>query len=145
MLAPKAKVHRVYHGLNADLTRLLDAEPPARPDAATLRILGVGRLVAKKGFDVLVEACALLRRRGVDLEATIVGEPGEHEETIRRLVAELGLAGVVELPGPMTQQQLRDEYRRASAFCLPCRVLSTATATASRTCSSRRWPAACRS
>jgi glycosyltransferase involved in cell wall biosynthesis len=124
-LEPSAKVHRVYHGLNAELTRLLDAEPPARPDAATLRILSVGRFVPKKGFDVLVEACALLRHDGVDLAATIVGEPGEHEETIRRLVDELGLSGVVELAGPMTQQQLRGEYERANAFCLPCRVLSS--------------------
>jgi len=125
MLEPTANVHRVYHGLNAELARLLDAEPPARRDDATLRILSVGRLVPKKGFDVLVEACALLRRDGVDVVATIVGEPGEHAETIRRLVAERGLSDVVDLPGPMTQQQLRSEYERASAFCLPCRVLSS--------------------
>ena len=69
--AASADVHLVYHGLNADFARLLEAPAPARRGNGTLRVLGVGRLVAKKGFDVLVEACAVLRRarravRGAD-------------------------------------------------------------------------------
>ena len=58
-------MHLVYHGLNADFAQLLDAAAPARATNGTLRVLGVGRLVAKKGFDVLVEACGVLRERGV--------------------------------------------------------------------------------
>ena len=44
---------------------------PRRPPARNgdLRVLGVGRLVAKKGFDVLVEACDILRGRDVPFEA----------------------------------------------------------------------------
>jgi glycosyltransferase involved in cell wall biosynthesis len=115
----------VYHGLNAELARLLDTAPPARPAGGTLRILGVGRLVPKKGFDVLVEACALLRDEGVDVAAAIVGEPGEHEPALRNLVAARGLDGEVTLAGPMTQEALHREYERATAFCLPCRVLAS--------------------
>ena len=48
----------MYHGLNADFARLLgDAPPVDQPDR--LRIISVGRLVEKKGFDVLVDAIAL--------------------------------------------------------------------------------------
>jgi glycosyltransferase involved in cell wall biosynthesis len=124
-LAPEAEVHRVYHGLNAELARLLDGGSLPRRAHATLRVLGVGRLVPKKGFDVLVDACAILRGRGVDVTATIVGEPGEHEAEVRRLAAARGLDGAVRLVGPMTQEELRREYERASVFCLPCRVLSS--------------------
>ena len=124
-LAPEAEVHRIYHGLNAELARLLDGAPPAREAPATFRVLAVGRLVAKKGFDVLVDACALLRRAGVPVEATIVGESGEHEDELRRLIAVYGLDDVVSLAGPMSQQELRREYECAAAFCLPCRVLSS--------------------
>src|SRR5207247_3468264 len=41
-LAPGAEVHRVYHGLNAQLARLLGGSPPARRRAGTLRILPSG-------------------------------------------------------------------------------------------------------
>src|SRR3954453_20560575 len=58
-IAPEAEIHLVYHGLNADFTRLLQVAEPAREHAEGLRVLAVGRHVAKKGFDVLVDACAV--------------------------------------------------------------------------------------
>src|SRR5262249_28253282 len=59
--APHVPVHRIYHGLNADLARLLEQDGDKRGAPARPRVLGVGRMVAKKGFDVFVDACALLR------------------------------------------------------------------------------------
>ena len=86
-------------------------------------MLGVGRLVAKKGFDVLVDACAELRGRGVAFEALIVGQDGKHGAEVRRRIAELGLQAQVRMPGPMGQEALLREYRSASALCMPCRLL----------------------
>jgi glycosyltransferase involved in cell wall biosynthesis len=125
---PEARVHCVYHGLNAEFTELLGktngvARPSATEEGRRLRALGVGRLVEKKGFDVLVEACGILRRREVPFEAVIVGEHGEHEAEIRRRIDALGLGDSVRLAGPMEQTRLFEEYRRAGVFCLPCRVL----------------------
>jgi glycosyltransferase involved in cell wall biosynthesis len=121
-----ADVHRVYHGLNADFARILaeGGESPARN--GRFRVLAVGRLVEKKGFDVLVEAVAILAGRGVPVEAVIVGHRAPIEPEVgpglERSIHERGLAGRVHLLGPKTQAELFDEYRRASAFCLPCRV-----------------------
>jgi glycosyltransferase involved in cell wall biosynthesis len=123
-LAPEAEVHRIYHGLNAELARLLDGAPPEHEASGTYRVLAVGRLVAKKGFDVLIEACAELRRSGVHVEATVVGEPDDHEPELRRLIAARSLVDAVTLAGPMTQSELRREYARGSVLCLPCRVMS---------------------
>jgi glycosyltransferase involved in cell wall biosynthesis len=125
---PRAKVHCVYHGLNAEFTELLSAANGKALTSITkerrrLRALGVGRLVEKKGFDVLVEACGILRSREVPFEAVIVGEHGEHEAEIRRRIEALGLGDSVSLAGPMEQSKLYEEYRRAGVFCLPCRVL----------------------
>jgi glycosyltransferase involved in cell wall biosynthesis len=116
-------VHCVYHGLAEDLAPLL-AESPSRllPTATTVRALGVGRLVPKKGFDVLVEACALLRRRGVAVQLTIAGEDGAHGAEVRRRIVARRLADAVRLAGPLGQTALLAEYRRATVFCLPCRV-----------------------
>jgi glycosyltransferase involved in cell wall biosynthesis len=116
-------VHVVYHGLSTDFVDLA-ATPLAYHPKPRLRILGVGRLVPKKGFDTFVAACALLRAAGVPFEAVIVGESGEHEPLVRRLVAEHGLAGSVTLLGPLSPGRLFEEYRRAGVFSLACRVVA---------------------
>jgi glycosyltransferase involved in cell wall biosynthesis len=121
-IAPEAQVHLVYHGLNADFARLV-ADAPDVAANGRLRVLGVGRLVAKKGFDVLVEACAELRRRDVPFEALIVGQDDKHGHVVRERIAALDLAAEIALPGPMGQEELLREYRRAGALAMPCRIL----------------------
>jgi len=123
-IAPEADVHLAYHGLNADFAELLSSAPPrAEPvEPAPVRVLSVGRLVRKKGFDVLVEASALLRRRGVDLEVLVAGEDGDEADQVRRLVRERGLEDVVRLCGPWSQEELLAQCRRATMFVLACRI-----------------------
>jgi glycosyltransferase involved in cell wall biosynthesis len=124
-VAPQERVHVVYHGLNDDLARLAHRAPRNGSRNGSLRLLGVGRLVEKKGFDVFVEACAELRRRDIPFAATIAGPDGPHGPAIRNLIAEHGLEEALSLAGPLSQRELFDEYTRADALCLPCRVVGT--------------------
>lgn len=121
-LGTGAPVHLVYHGLNADFTRLLDGgatlEPPARP-----RIVSVGRRVPKKGFDVLIEAVALLRDRGVEVDLVLAGEAGDEDGRIAGLIAARGLGDAVSVRGTVTQEELLGLYRRSTMFALACRVV----------------------
>ncbi|MBJ7456348.1 MAG: glycosyltransferase family 4 protein [Thermoleophilia bacterium] len=121
-LGTGAPVHLVYHGLNADFTRLLDGgttlEPPARP-----RIVSVGRRVPKKGFDVLIDAVALLRDRGVDVDLVLAGEAGDEDGRIAALIAAHGLGDAVSVRGTVTQEELLGLYRRSTMFALACRVV----------------------
>ncbi len=121
-LGSPTPVHVVYHGLNADFEPLVTS-PPRREPPARVRLLAVGRLVRKKGMDTFVEACAILRDRGVDFDAAIVGESGDHEHDVRAAVSEASLQDRVTFVGPLTQDTLHEEYLRATAFALPCRVL----------------------
>ena len=124
-VAPQERVHVVYHGLNDDLARLAHRAPRNGSPNGSLRLLGVGRLVEKKGFDVFVEACAELRRRDIPFAATIAGPDGPHGPAIRNLIAEHGLEEALSLAGPLSQRELFDEYTRADVLCLPCRVVGT--------------------
>lgn len=124
-IAAQARIHVVYHGLNDDLARLAERAPRNGSRNGSVRLLGVGRLVEKKGFDVLVEACAELRRRDIPFAATIAGPDGPHGPAIRELIAEHGLEEAFRLAGPLSQRQLFDEYTRADALCLPCRVVGS--------------------
>ncbi len=110
-----AKVHRIYNGLDFGRFPYAPAEQPAR------RVISVGRLVEKKGFPVLVQACAILAKRGVDFDCRIVGN-GEEEAKLRDQIKTLGLSDVVELAGPRPQAVIAAEIQQCAVFAAPCIV-----------------------
>lgn len=122
-VAPAATVHCLYHGLNTDFSELLQAGAAGPAPPERFRILSVGRLVRKKGFDILIEAAARLRAQGLPFEIVIIGNDGDHASDIRALIADHDLGPHVTIVGPQNQARLFDEYHRAHVFCLPCRVL----------------------
>ncbi len=90
--------------------------PRAAFPAGPLHIGTVGRLVPIKGQRHLIEAVAKVRRAGVDVRLTIVGEgPLEHE--LAAQVAAAGLADVVSLPGPT--DRVADVLATFDLFALP--------------------------
>ena len=109
------RVERVYNGM--DLDRFRYAAPAERPP----RLVSVGRLVEKKGFADLIEACALLRARGTEFHCTIIGT-GELEGKLRAQIAYLSLENTVELLGPRPQRELAAHLQAAAAFAAPCVV-----------------------
>jgi predicted glycosyltransferase/glycosyltransferase involved in cell wall biosynthesis len=103
-------VHLIRHGV--DVTRFSCAPPPG---AEPLRLLAVGRLVEKKGFDILIGAAALLT---VPFSLRIVGD-GPLRESLSQLVRDFGLADRVELCGTRTHAQLPSEYAAADLVVVP--------------------------
>src|SRR5690606_16873891 len=69
-------------------------------------LLGVGRLVEKKGFDQLIEVVRALRAEGRPVRAEIVGD-GPLREELTAQIQELGLQDHVTLLGPRTQEEVR--------------------------------------
>jgi colanic acid/amylovoran biosynthesis glycosyltransferase len=64
----------------------------------SLRILCVASLEEVKGHSHLIDACAVLRERGVDFLCDLVGE-GPLRGKIEKQIARLGLGDVVRTPG----------------------------------------------
>lgn len=110
-------LHLVGNGL--DLARFPYREP--RPMEGPLRVAAVGRLVEKKGFDVLLEAARAARDRGLGLDVRIAGD-GELAHDLRRLAGELGLDDVVTFLGPRSQNEIADLLRWADVMAAPCVV-----------------------
>lgn len=80
-----------------------------------LRILSVGRLHWKKGYDYALQAVRDLVDAGVACEYRIIGE-GELTEAVRFTISDLGLQDVAQLLGPLSADQVRDELQRADVF-----------------------------
>jgi colanic acid/amylovoran biosynthesis glycosyltransferase len=89
--------------------------------AAGRLVLAIGRLVPKKGFDVLVRACGQLRDAGVPYRCAIVGS-GRQRECLEELIAALGLGDHVSLEGPKAQIDVRDAFEACRLFVLPAVV-----------------------
>jgi glycosyltransferase involved in cell wall biosynthesis len=121
---PGANIQLVHHGLNADFSRLLADAPPHRPPEH-FRIVSVGRQVPKKGFDVLIDAVALLAARGLDVELVIAGEDGPEHAALAERAQAAGITERVQFAGTVTQAELLALYRGASAFSLACRIDDT--------------------
>lgn len=115
------EVHTVYHGLDTDW---FSPRPRAGAPVAAPLLLAVGRHVEKKGFDTLLDACAQLQARGLDFRCWIVGENGSATAALQAQIRQQGLGERVQLHGPLPQDRLRELYRQAHAFALPCQVMA---------------------
>ncbi|MCR9156183.1 MAG: glycosyltransferase [Rhodobacteraceae bacterium] len=113
-LCPEARIIRLYNGI--DLAAFKPVAPAGQQPG---HLIAVGRMVAKKGFDVLLDACALLRARNVPFFLSLVGS-GPLEETLRAQRAALGLQDIVSMDGPLPQEALIDKIGTAQAAVLPC-------------------------
>jgi glycosyltransferase involved in cell wall biosynthesis len=91
-------------------------------DLAETRLLCVGALTPTKGQDLLVAALAGVR--DLPWTATLVGplrDPG-HVDAVRAAIERHGLAGRVELTGPLTGAALGAAYAGTDLLVVPSRA-----------------------
>ena len=100
----------------------VDLEGRFHPEPGSARssseVLFVGRLVEKKGLDVLLAAFAAVRARRPDATLTVAGF-GPDLDARRRQADVLGIAHAVDFVGAVTQESLPALYRRAAVLAAP--------------------------
>ncbi len=114
-----ARVDLVYHGL--DLTRF--PTPPVRTlrqADAGFRMLSVGRLVEKKGFDRLISAFALLPP-SLDWRWVHIGGGGMRD-MLQAQAQAAGVADRINWMGACDQPEVIAAMQQADLFVLPSRV-----------------------
>jgi glycosyltransferase involved in cell wall biosynthesis len=109
--AADGRLRVIPHGVDLDRFR----PSAASANGGELRLLAVGRLVEKKGFDVLLEAAARLQ---VPFRLRLVGE-GPDRERLAGAVRTAGLEDRVELVGERTHVELPVEYAAADIVVVP--------------------------
>ncbi|MEL6766127.1 MAG: glycosyltransferase family 4 protein [Pseudomonadota bacterium] len=117
-LAPDdERITLAYHGL--DLSRF-----PAPPERGLrhgpLRILSVGRLVEKKGYNVLLDALAQLPD-ALDWRFEHIGG-GKLAGALAEVAAARGLGERIDWRGKQDQRAVVDAMRAADLFVLPSRI-----------------------
>lgn len=117
------RVHLSYHGLDLHRFAAFDERRPPRDGsdpADPVRILSVGRAVDKKGYDLLLQALALLPP-GLNWRFEHVGG-GPLLAKLHQLSRSLGLEHRTSWSGPLDQAEVLARYRAADLFALACRV-----------------------
>jgi len=112
----RGRVRLVRHGVDVEAFRPRPAGTGRQPGPP--RIVSVGRLVEKKGFPDLVDACRLLRDGGHRFRCAIYGDGPLHDELTKAVGRPQSLAGTVSLAGPRTRGQLLAELQQADVFAL---------------------------
>jgi len=97
----------------------VDVPPEPTPPSAPreLRLAGLGRLVPKKGFDILIEACRRLSDAGEKFSFAIAGD-GPELDRLKSLAAGLP----VRFPGAVANRDVPALLAETDLFVLPCRV-----------------------
>jgi colanic acid/amylovoran biosynthesis glycosyltransferase len=99
------KVRLIYFGVDENLdAQKLEAESESAPI-----FVAIGRLVKKKGFDYFIKAVALLKSRGLNISAAIVGDGPEREKLIS-LSNALKTENIVHFAGPLPNDQVTKRY-----------------------------------
>jgi glycogen synthase len=88
--------------------------------ARTEDLVAVGRLVSDKGFDLLVEALALLAGEGLRPKLTIVGD-GPEKEPLLQQAKKLGVAEQITFLGAMRGKAMAEELNRYRIAVIPSR------------------------
>jgi len=121
----KKRVLELCPGLDRDLILVIHCgigleffTPEVRArQPGPLSILSVGRLMEKKGYAYLIQACQQLKTRGIDFRCTIIGK-GADEEKLRKLIHDCDLKGRVTLAGAWQRDDVLMACGRSDVFVL---------------------------
>jgi colanic acid/amylovoran biosynthesis glycosyltransferase len=112
---PPGKIRVLRMGL--DLGEFAFRERPA-PEDGCVRILSVGRLVEKKGFEYAIRAMPQVRARHPRVQYGIVGD-GPLRPHLEALVTSLGLEGTVSFYGAAEREFVQRRLDEAHIFVAP--------------------------
>jgi glycosyltransferase involved in cell wall biosynthesis len=108
------KITHIPHGL--DITKY---QPNGKTQHEWPFILAVGQLAERKGFIQLIEACHILKERGVRFQCQIIGE-GLQRQALANSITRLSLEDCVTLCGALPHEDVVGRYKKASIFAMPC-------------------------
>lgn len=105
------KIKRLVNGVKMQSLSRAKSNPP--------EFLFLGRLQERKRPEVLVDAAAILRDRGLRFSVAFVGPDEGRRMSVEARIAHHGLAGNVHLEPPLTHAKVLERIRQANLLVLP--------------------------
>jgi phosphatidylinositol alpha-1,6-mannosyltransferase len=113
------QIHIVTNGVNINRFRCRDVQEKS---GDWKMLCTVARLDLHKGHDRVLEALALLKRKGLTPRYVIAGE-GDEMQRLKNVTSSLGLTGQVEFLGFVPDEQLPSLYAHSDIYVMPSREI----------------------
>lgn len=111
------KINVIHCGVNTDIFQPVAAEEKEKSDDA-LAIFCVGTLHEVKGQTYLIEACRLLRERGIPFHCHFLGD-GPDESMLKAQTAQAGLIDQIHFHGRLQHQEIVELLKGADVLVAP--------------------------
>lgn len=112
----KSKFHYISNGVNAHEFVF----NPSFEINKEIKIIAVGNLLDKKGFDTLVFACSVLEEYGLNFKCKIYGE-GPEKKMLAQLINSLNLDEKIELNGYAKNHDILEQISLSDVLVMPSR------------------------
>jgi len=113
--AEKEKINVIHCGVNA-----ASFSNRGHKELSSPPLLGsLGRMVEKKGFDVLIRACAQLKRKGIIFKLQLAGD-GPLKDELEALVLENNLTDEISFMNSISHEAVPSWIKSLDVFVLPC-------------------------
>jgi len=115
-VSKKTEIDIITNGIDVNFF----SPPECRDFEGKKIILGVGRLIERKGFDILIKAAGKYAQKNNDFnfEIWLVGD-GPEKEKLMQLAKEYGIENQLNMLGIKDKNELQKIYKEAHIFCLP--------------------------
>ena len=114
----RRRFHRVGNAISAHHSVSNEHSRPQKDPDEIFELLFVSRFVPMKGLTMLIDACAILRHRGVRFRLTCVGD-GESRRDAKDAVGRNALGRVVTFTGHIPEEQVEERMMAADIFVFP--------------------------
>ncbi len=115
--ADPSQLIMVYCGINP---KLFFPKDLSYDNGQPFKIRSSGRLVEKKGFEDLIDACKILLDKEINIQCAIIGS-GPLANELQQRVATLGLQKYIDIPGRnISHEEMNDFLHEGDIYCLPC-------------------------
>uniref|UniRef100_UPI003F952BA7 glycosyltransferase n=1 Tax=Mycobacterium sp. TaxID=1785 RepID=UPI003F952BA7 len=122
---PKMRTFQVYPIVDTPL-----GTPPERHPGEPMRAVLAGRFAESKGQHLAVEAVAISRKAGVDIELALIG--GGNQKPVRKLARRLGVEDLVSIHGPTRDLGPYWSAAHVGLMCSQCEAFGLVTVEAMR-------------
>jgi glycosyltransferase involved in cell wall biosynthesis len=106
------KIHKLYHGIE------IGQEEPRPENHQPFTFIAVGRMVEKKGFKFLIEACSLLQKQGLRFQLNFIGN-GPLEKELKAQMHFHHLSDCVYFKGIIPPNNMGEQYQQADVLVMP--------------------------